>query len=528
MLRNHKELCILAFVTFFFSSFVFFSRPIVNSDIIESIIDKDFKVISQKEPLLYDSKVLTSFYNVEVVEKKHSTPKLSFLIDGSHRIPIQYQERHGGLPIYLFKIVNYVIPKQMAHGVWHIFWRNLEIIFFYKFCVLFFSNSKWAFYTSLLYSINATHLFTNFVFISEPMNSAFIFLIIYWLQRDRGKDFQKAMVLTGLNFFIRLNFLWIAFLFVPYFFEKNKGRLLKGIGWVLVGGTPLILAVDIKGLLFESSLVSQSYNVIYLFESIYRSLYDSISYLSFYQDNKSGSIHNSLFLIFTSVSFSLFIVLTYLYKRKKNIRNLNLFKGFLLSIGTLYISVRAGINYDLYTQYLIPFFFIFFSSLIYELKGMKYFKIILVVCSLTVTFQTIETFISYYSFGPAQIFNFKHQKKVIDRLIETSRLEIVSLSERSLGKAEFLSDEKIEVNYIYPIIVEYNLNNISEVLMTYGRSGTLVVDKYDIWSNWYTQYGEFRIDDFYRNSSKYGILVRNVERIVNDEKEIYIIDYEIE
>lgn len=509
------------------SSFVFFFKPIVNSDILESILDKDFEIISQKEPLLYKSESVGKIGSFNLIEKKNSTPKLSLIINEKHRIPIKFQERHGGLPIYLYKILNMVIPKSIAHGVWHTFWRILEIYLFYIFCVLFFKDPKWSLYTTLLYSLNASHLFTNFVFISEPMNSCGVLLIAFLLLRNRSKDFRWAMIITGFNFFIRLNFLWIAFLFIPLFFNKYKKRVLEGLFFVAIGAIPLFLTLDFGDLLFESGLVSQSYDISFLLKSLYRVILDPLSYLTFFMNVDHTSLSNS-YLVIGLLSF-LLVITTALYLKFVNIKNvvINLLLGLLLSLLTLYICVRAGMNYDLYTPYVIPFIFLIFSKMLQELCKFKDIRILVMSFTLVLLFQTTEVVIAYSKLGPAQIFDYQLQKEVTDTLIFRNSRKVLALSERTLGKMEFLSDENIDVKYIYPIFGDYKVHSVAEALMAHGEGGTLVVDQFDVWSNWYVALGQFDISKFYRNAGKYGIIVKDVKVVRKNMNEVYIIDYEI-
>ena len=525
--RDNTNLLALLLLTILSSSFIFFSRPLVNSDILESIIDKDFSIISQKESHLYDSRIVGELGSVQIIEKKHSTPKLSVLINKKHRVPIKYQERHGGLPIYLYKLLNYVVPKKIAHGVWHLMWRCLEISFFYLFCSQIFKKKSWAFSTSILYQLNATHLFTNFVFISEPMNSFFIFYIVYLLKRNKENDFRNAMLFTGFNFFIRINFLWIAVMFIPYFYNAYSHKIKKGILYVIMGAAPLLLTLNIKDLLFESSLVSHGWDISYLINSLSRVLVNPLGFLSFYMNIEQGQIGNSSFTIFLISSLVLISFILFLKCGKDKKELLPYIYGVALSLITLYICVRGAKSYSLYTPYIISLIVIVIAKVLEKISHLKNFRILVISIVVTMCFQTFETYIGYSKLGPAQIFDYSFQSKAVNYLIENKKEKVLSLSERTLGKIEFLSDEKIQVDYIYPLYSDYSINSIAKLLMVYGKSGTLYIDSIDIWSSWYLNSGKFDILKFYDEAKRYGITVGEVELIQDKNNEIYIIDYEI-
>lgn len=441
-----------------------------------------------------------------IIESSLNEPTLKLKL-ADEVIPLMFQNRHGGAPLWLYKLFSYFLPVYYVHPLWISFWNALNIVLFIKLLRLIQVAPLIQIMTFLMVVIDPLAIYGYAFFISEPIVITLCLLSTILLMQDQRKWHSPlAFFLLGLGFYIRVSFLWPMLLITPLIWKKAKQNPKSFIFAFSLGLLPQILFMNYSHFFIELSRHQDQGSLTHAIYVLIDTLFDKKNYLSYYAHQLIFplSLSNYLFAAVSILTIGFFGTKTILY----------IFLLSLLSLIFVFLSVKTDVNYNLYFFY---FIWPFWTCLALALQNIKRKKLQLLLMTflflthLTTSYQTLF-FYKKYEFNPRHSSNLYLQ--ITKYLREKNINQIILLNESSRGILESFSQEEIKGKYIQVPYEAQNIRNIHQaILFNYPEEGIVLVINKDSWSSWYKSFDNQNILNDFKNASRYNIEIEILKEI---------------
>lgn len=413
-----------------------------------------------------------------------------------------FQNRHGGLPLYVYKVIAELFRPSLGHPLWIATWKSLNIALFWVFLF----NLRFSLFARSIACagllIDPVFIYGYTFFISEPI-SIFCALAACVLLTVEKKPRLHALAffLIGMGFYARLNFLWLAVAAAPVFYKPFLKRPLKNSLCLLLGALPQLAFMNYQGLLSETMAVQKSFEPVKAVESLFNALFHKGAYLSFYGTPETPGIALAQ-TAFIAVSLLLFI--RGCHKKKLNFIYAGAFA--LLSFIVMFIAVKPANNSPLYLFYLVwPFWFLMASAL--DTIQKKSFKSVIAVGLLMA--HSAASFGALKTFKPHHRFNTKLYQKIALYLEETDIHKIDLFNETSRGILEYLSNEEIKGSFLELPYQGLGIKDLPQALLISGKKeGIALILQGDKWSAWSNAFKDPNEKTLVSEARKYRIDLR--------------------
>lgn len=425
-----------------------------------------------------------------------------------------FQNRHGGLPLYFYKLWSYVLPPEWLHPAWIAFWNAINLGLFFK-VLQKFNSQRWIIYTvSFCLLIDPIFIYNYAFFISEPLTITCAFLCALLFLNGGRKKNNWAFYILGLGFYIRLNFLWFTIFLIPLIWKAFKENKKSAVLFFGLGILPQLVFMDWAGIFVEVSEVQDQSSIFMAFIWAIRALVFKLDYLGYYgfgEDNPfltSPLLFIFCFLFLSLVSFSRF----------------KLFMITVLFSSVILVCYLAGNddNYPLYYFYLPFVFWLYIGGVKIPLKGHKGILLVLgVIFHLNNSLATLEHFL-------IQGFNSRHNlslyQEVNNYVVEKKIPEVFLLNHTSRGILEYLSQDRIKTKNLDFHVRYLGLRDINDLIMEIDESeGYLLIIKNDYWSSWYKNFYHYNFERQIELSLEYKIKLEIKKKFLD---QIYLIYFE--
>lgn len=441
-----------------------------------------------------------------MIESSLNEPTLKLRL-GNEIIPLMFQNRHGGAPLWFYKFLSFLFPIYFLHPLWISFWNALNIALFIKLLRLMQIAPLTLIAIFLMVVIDPLAIHGYAFFISEPIVITLCLFSAILLIKDQKKwHSPMAFFLLGLGFYIRISFLWPMLLITPLIWKRFRIKPLVFTLAFFLGLLPQILFMNYSHFFIELSRHQEQGNLTHAIYALIDSLFDKKNYLSFYA-------HQLVFpLSLSNYFFAAFSMLTIGFFGTKTI--FNIFLLSLLSLSLVLLSVKTNINYNLYFFYFIWPFWTCLALALQNIKKLKFKLPLLSILLLTHLIVSLKTLTFYKERG----FNPRHSSnlylEITKYLQENNINKILLLNESSRGILESFSQEQIKGVFIQTPYETQNISNIHQVILfNYPEEGIVLVINKDSWSTWFKSFENQNIINDFKNASRYNIEIDIVKEI---------------
>ncbi len=410
-----------------------------------------------------------------------------------------FQNRHGGLPLYFYKLWSYILPPEWLHPAWIAFWNALNLGLFFK-VLQKFNSQRWIVYAvSFCLLIDPIFIYNYAFFISEPLTITCAFLCALLFLNGGRKNNNWAFYILGLGFYIRLNFLWFTIFLIPLIwkaFKENKKAAMLFFG---LGILPQLVFMDWVGIFVEvgnyrkeGSLVS----ILYRSKDVLFHKFNYLAYFAFEELSPYRTLENFCAFLFLSI-----------LALKQNLKLVLFFVlSFLFSLFVIDALVQQYLAYPIYL-----FYGVFIFWLIVSLKQNEKFQrihslifVLIVAVHVSLSALTLE---HYKKDGFSYRHDFSLYKQVSKHISEKQISKLYLMNHTSRGILEFFLETKVlKTETIDFKNWSLDTRNINDLLLELdSNKGYVLIVRDDYWSMWHRTFYDYNFEKQLSFSKLYGV-----------------------
>lgn len=441
-----------------------------------------------------------------IIESSLNEPTLKLRL-GNEILPLMFQNRHGGAPLWFYKLFSFFSPIYFLHPLWISFWNALNIALFIKLLQLKQVAPLILIAIFLMVVIDPLAVHGYAFFISEPIVITLCLLSAILLIKDQRKWHSPlAFFLLGLGFYIRISFLWPMLLITPLIWKRLRLKPHVLTGAFFLGLLPQIILMNYSHFFIELSRHQDQGSLTHAIYALIDSLFDKKNYLSYYA-------HQLIFPVnFWNYFFAVVSILTIGFFGTKTVFYIILLS--LLSLSLVLFSVKTNVNYNLYFFYFIWPFWTCLALALQNIKKINFKLPLITILLVTHLLASLQTLVFYKEQG----FNPRHSSnlylKITKYLQDNNINKILLLNESSRGILESFSQEKIKGTFIQIPYEAQNITNIHQaILLNYPEEGIVLVINKDSWSTWFKSFENQNLVNDFKNSPRYNIEINILKEI---------------
>lgn len=494
------------------------NNPPIPSDSLEGIV---------KEPIVIEgiNNKHKAHKNFEIISR--SKPPVLIIKKEDYYLPILMQDKHSGLIIGLYKVLNDLIGLPgLLFKFWHFIAGLLQIFLLSKLLSKRYQSGVIATLSTIIFAVHPLTVFDYGFFITESYTLIIFLIVLNLLQSPNKTSGLKLGALLALGFWSRVNFIWLAFSALGEFLKLSKKKLSALIISGFLFTAPYLGIINYDRLFGEVGGVYgerfEPLQNLSHFISLFFSTEESMSFLwsnHFYRNiglnNGLNFLMDPLFIATISLVllWSIFERGKSLYEFKKEALSLLLFfMAMIISLGGL----------STYANYIYPiriwsalFFSIVLLNMYQRGNRGKVFCFVLTVC---LSLSTFNTYKSYTSKGPVIWHNMSITNEVLSHV--KGRKNLFVLGEGDIGKLEYLSNNKVRPKHLYYEISEGKYKTFLD-LLDKKVEGSIAIPMIDEWSGWYWSWGGINSQDILDQSKYYGVEISNQAWVMKDKEKIF-------
>ncbi len=480
-----------------------------------------------KEPIQIEgiNNNLSNSKKLEVLSR--ANPPVLIIKKESYYFPILMQDKHSGLVIGFYKVLNDLIGlPDLLFKYWHFFAGLIQIFLFSSLLSKRLGDSKLQELSTIVFALHPLTVFDYGFFITESYTLIIFLLILNMTHSPKKATALKIGALLALGFWSRVNFIWLACSALCDFIKLSRKKIVKIFFTGLILTVPYLALIDYARLSEQiggvyGERVKPLQNLFHFF-TLFFSTEESMSFLWSNQFYRDIEIFQGIHFISDPV-FIISLILVLLWSILEKGKSLLEFRKDALGLALFLVAMTVSLGgLSTYANYIYPIRIwstIFFSLILFNMfkggiKG-RVFCLSLFSC---LSFNAFSTYKSYYSNGPVLWHNMSITSEVLTHMKDRKNLFV--LGEGDIGKFEYLSNNTIRPKHLYLEVSKGKYKTFLDLLEK-NSEGSIAVPMIDEWSGWYWSWGGVNPKDVIDQSRFYGVEISNQAWVIRNNKKMY-------